>query len=269
MRNTTRRRTRESAPIAPPSEVREILDDLRRRYPDLFPDDDSEMRQTLHAIRRIERYPASVSGKGRPGRWNRDKLLEASSHLKAELWRRYRDRISLSTFINFCIPTLDYPDDIIKALESGRINRQEAAMLARLTAARLQASPAEASSTRRKILKGHLQAQGSQNSLRGRVREILGESAVVTTETMAIGVQKVDELLEVSPDDVRSTFFETIREIFYALRRINPEDLTDSHLEEMMTDADRLTNTLRKIEREIEQRTRPKPPLPGFTITSQ
>lgn len=116
------------------------------------------MRQALNAIRRLERYPAASSGRGRPGHWNRAALLEASQHLK---------------------------------------------------------------------------------------------SAVVTAETMAIGVRKVDELLEVSPDDVRSTFFETIREIFYALRQLDPEDLTDSHLEEMMADADRLTNTLRKIEREI------------------
>ena len=60
---------------------------------------------------------------------------------------------------------------------------------------------------------------------------MLGESGIVSSETLAVGIEKADSLLEVNPEDLRHLFFETMKELFYALREINPEDLDESDID--------------------------------------
>lgn len=50
-------------------------------------------------------------------------------------------RISVTSFIGQYLPLLQFPSYVTDALASGRINLQEAAQLARLTARRLGCSP--------------------------------------------------------------------------------------------------------------------------------
>ena len=262
------KRSRE-APIAPPSEVREILAELHGRHPLLFPSDEAELRQLLNAVRHFESRDEIISRKGRPGRWDRETLRQASNHVKAELERRY-NRLSIGTFVSFCLPTLDYPSDIVNALEAGEINRQEAALLARLTAERMQLSKKQAAAKRREVIRAHIDSDKSQNSLRDRVREILGESAVITSVTsvaeVMTAVDKVDQFLAVFPDDLRGPFFDGFKDVFIAMREFGPDDLTLADIEELMVGLDLISNTIHKIKREIERRNRPPQspsPAPG------
>ncbi len=73
---------------------------------------------------------------------------------------------------------LDFPDDVLAALDSNQINLFEAHQLARLSAARMKCSAHEAIALRKSVLQSHLMAQGAGSSLRIRVKEILGESDV-------------------------------------------------------------------------------------------
>ena len=201
----------------------------------------------MNAVRHIERRPAGDSKSGRPGHFPREKLLEVSRHLKATLVKNYQDRISLSTFIGFCLPILNYPPDVLDALENGEVTRLEAAQLARLVPDRLDVKPKKALAIRQEVLSNHLKMQGSQTQLRRRVAELVGDETIMTSENMAAAVSQVDDLLTVEEDDRRHLFYEQMKEFFYAMRDIRPEEIDDSTLEEILEASDQLMGVIHKI----------------------
>jgi len=188
-------------PLASPEAVQQVCQQLRERFPAFIPRSEKELIRFLYAVRHVERRPVTDTQRGRPGRWPREDLLKAASVLRGVLERETSGRVALSSFIGQFIPILSFPSDVTEALTSGDINLQEAAQLARLTSERLDCTPAQARSTRKEILQAHLKMRGSQNGLRARVKEILGETAEVSTAQMTQVVAKVDELLEIDPND--------------------------------------------------------------------
>jgi hypothetical protein len=207
----------------------------------------------MNAVRHIERHPTGHSKSVRPGHFPREKLLEVSRHLKAVLAKHYRERISLSTFIGFCLPILNYPPDVISALEKGEITRLEASQLARLTPERLDVKPKKALAIREEILSNHLKMRGSQTQLRRRVAELLGAETIVTSENMTAAVRQVDDLLTVAEDDRRHLFYEQMKEFFFAMRDIKPEEIDDQTLEEILEASDQLMGVIYKIRRTRKQ----------------
>lgn len=191
--------------------------------------------------------PTGFSKRGRPGHFPREKLLAVSLHLKAILAKQVQERISPSTFIGFCLPILNYPTDVIEALEKGEINRLEAAQIARLTPARLTVTPKKALAIRREALSNHLKMQGSQTQLRRRVAELLGDETLLTSENLAASVHQVDDMLMVEEDDRRHLFYEQMKEFFFAMRDIQPEEIDDPTLEEILAASDQLMGVLHKI----------------------
>ncbi|MCA1626295.1 MAG: hypothetical protein LC778_21400 [Acidobacteria bacterium] len=119
---------------------------------------------------------------------------------------------------------------------------------------RLDCTLAQARSTRREVLQAHLWMRGSQNQLRARVKEILGETIKVSSEGMAQAVAKVDELLEIDPADQRHFFYEEMKRLFYAMREVEPEDLDDEVIERFMAVADDMSNVLHSIDLKRRQR---------------
>lgn len=244
----TRRRPREFDPLATPEAVRRVCQTLRERMPNTIPSAEKNLVRFLFAIRHVERRPATDTKRGRPGRWPREKLLEAAAQLRGLLERETSGRVSLNSFIGQYIPILDYPPDVTTALSREEINLHEAAQLARLTPERLEITPAKARALRSEVLRAHQLARGSQNGLRVRVKELLGEVVTVSTEEMASVVQKVDELLEVDPSDKRHLFYEEMKRFFYAMREIQPGDIDDESLDRFMAAADQLSNVIYSIE---------------------
>jgi hypothetical protein len=244
----TRRRRREPAPLASPQAVRAVLQILRERMPDIIPTSEKHLARFLFAVRHVERYPATNTRRGRPSRWPRERLLEAATQLRGILEHETSGRVSVNSFIGQYIPILNYPPDVANALNREEINLHEAAQLARLTAERLAASPVKAEAMRKEVLRAHQIARGSQNSLRARVKEILGEVVVVSTQEMTNVVQKVDELLEIDPADKRHVFYEEMKRLFYAMREIQPENIDDESLDQFMAAADQLSNAIYNIE---------------------
>jgi hypothetical protein len=250
----TRRRHRTPDPLARPEAVRAVCEELRSRMPGVIPNSEKQLIRFLYAVRHVERRPATDTKRGRPSRWRREDLVSAASHLRAILGRETQGRISLNSFVGQYLLILDFPSDVQDALSDERVNLQEAAQLSRLTADRLESTPAKAKLIRDELLRAHLLTRGSQNSLRARVKEILGEVVTVTSQEMAGVVQKVDELLEVNPSDKRHLFYEEMKRFFYAMREIEPEDIDDESLDEFMTAADQLSNAIYKIELKRQQR---------------
>ena len=253
----TRRRLRRFDPLATPSRVRAICDRLREHCLKLIPQSDKKFLAMLSAVRHVECYPAADTREGRLSRWRRQYLLEVGRHLRAILERETSSRVSLSSFVGLYLRTLHFPTDLQSALECGDLNLQEARLLARLTPRRLALSTAKAEALRREILAAHLQAQGSQNSLRERVREILSESNVVSSETVAAAVETIEELLRVDPQDKRHLFYEQIKNLFYAMKEIKPEDVDEKSLTEFGKATDALVQMINAIQTRPKQKAKP------------
>jgi hypothetical protein len=212
----------------------------------------------LYAVRHVERRPATDTLRGRPPRWPREKLTEAATILRGILERETVGRVSVNSFVGQYLPLLQFPSDVSEALESGSVNLQEAAQLARVTPARLSCSPSDARKLREDILKSHIATQGSQTRLRHRIKEILGESAMqeVSSQNMATVIAQADELLEIDPQDSRHLFWEEMKRIFFAMREVRLEDLDAEMMEEFMTSIDHVSNVLFKIEKRRRERER-------------
>ena len=216
--------------------------------PDIIPASEKQLSRFLFAVRHVERRPATDTKRGRPSRWPREKLVEAAGLLRSILERETSSRVSLNSFLGQYLPILKFPSDVTDALSKGSINLHEATQLSRLTPERLDCTPAAAKASREEVLQAHLLAHGSQNSLRARVKEMLGEVVTVSSEQMASVVQKVDELLEINPSDKRHFFYEEMKRLFYAMREIRPEDIDDESLDQFMAAADQLSNAIHAIE---------------------
>lgn len=247
----TRRRTRKPDPLASPGAVRDVCVRLRKRIPDLIPSQERELIRFLYAVRHVERRPASDTKRGRPPRWPQERLIEAASQLRALLDRETSGRVSVSSFIGQYLPLLQFPSDVTEALSTGSINLSEAAQLVRLTPSRLGGSAAAARRLRQEVISAHLAVRGSQTRLRARVKELLGEAKAeeVSSGAMAQLLAKADELLEVDPSDSRHIFWEEMKRIFFAMREVEPEDLNDEVLADLMGAVDELSNVLVRIER--------------------
>lgn len=252
----TRRRDRKRDRLASVNAVREVCEHLRSRLPFSIVKSEKEMIRFLYAIGYIERKPATNTKRGRPGRWSREQLNQAASILRGILERETQGRVSVKSFISQYLQVLRFPADLADPLEAGQINLQEAIYLSRVSPARLGCNPEKAIRLRQEILKAHLSIQGSQTKLRIKVKDLLGESKEpeITTKAMAEAVEVVDKLLEVDPTDSRHLFWEQMKEIFFAMRDIKPEDLDDETLEEFTAAMDQTSSVLHKIKKRKRDR---------------
>lgn len=252
----TRRRTRRPGTLVTQASVQAILVQLRERLPDITPRSEKQLVAMLRAARHIERYPATDTKRGRPSPWRRVDLLQLSTVLREILDATTGGRLSLASFVDHYLRLLDLPADLLQGLESGEINLFEAEQLARISPGRLDITAAEAKKRRAEVLQAHLLARASGTRLRMRVRELLGEDlsgGAGARTTLA------DEDFDfVDPSDTTHLFYDEMRRLLTALKKVRPEDLTDDLLEEFLRASDGVWNVLSRIERRKPQPTRAK-----------
>jgi hypothetical protein len=234
--------------LANPAAVRGVLSELKLRCPSLSTLPDRKLRKLLLAVRHLETYPATDTKRGRPAKFKRALLDDARRQLKAILERETGDRISLQTYVGHYLPILDWPEDVVAALERGTLSRMEAAQVARITADRLGVKPREARAIRNEIISNHIRSGGSQTALREKVRESLGELTLVTSEKMTEAVERVDDLLRVDPSDRRHLLYEQMKDFFFALRDIQPDEIDDATLDTLVERADGLMEVIYAIQ---------------------
>jgi ribosomal protein L17 len=246
-----RRRQRKHDLLAHPEAVRSIFDSLRNLLPGVIPQSEKYLIKMLNAVRNVERRPTSDTKRGRPSRWKRSDLIQVASHLRFLLDRETQGRVSLNSFISLYIRILNFPPDVIEALEADKINLFEATQLSRLTAERLNVTPSKAKELRGEIIRAHTMAQGSEANLRARVIDQLREKTAqpVNKESGNLGLDVVDELIELDPYDTRHLFWEELRRIALALRQVTPEDIDDHILEDFLSASDQLSAVLARVER--------------------
>ena len=169
----TRRRNRQSDPLASPEAVTSIFSQLRSALPDIIPRRDKDLIRMLRAARHIQRYSASDTKRGRPSHWKREDLIKVTTSLSDILQRETSPHISLASFVDHYLRLLYFPIDVVAALSTGEINLFEASQLARVTAERIGTNSSQAKRTRADLLSTHLQTKESGPRLRRRINELL------------------------------------------------------------------------------------------------
>lgn len=248
----THRRPRRADLLASPQAVRSVFNQLRELLPALIPQSEKVLIRLLRAVRHVEKYPATDTKRGRPGRWKREDLLRVASNLRGILQRETSGRISIVTFIDHYIRVLDFPQDLIDSLEDGSINLFEAEQLMRLSSKRLHLTPGEARKKRAELLSTHLQARLSGERLRQRVNELLRSLRDGSEEDRAEMVD-IDHLEDFDPYDTSHLLWDEIRQLGFAFRNIRREDVTDEMLEELLRASGPLWAVLTKIQRQGEK----------------
>jgi hypothetical protein len=243
---TSRRRTRRKDPFASPEAVRRILDQLRRRCIKALPSTERQFVKMLESVRHYEKRPSVDETRGRPRRWPREDVVKVAEKLRDILAHKTESRISISSFVSMYLPILRYPADVTKALSEGDINIREAAYLAQLTPERLKCATREACQMRAEILNAHMLTEGSQESLRQRVKTVLGIPTEEKVRLGKSGMQRADELIKENPYDARHLFYEEIQQLIEAMRETGPEDLKGKRLVEFLRQISKLLNMLRR-----------------------
>ena len=112
----TRRRPRTPDPLASPPAVRSVIEQLRSSLPHLIPHTHQELVRLLRAARHAQRYPATETKRGRPGRWGRAELLKVAARLGEILDRETASRISFASFVDHYLRVPEFPADVLAAL---------------------------------------------------------------------------------------------------------------------------------------------------------
>ncbi len=226
-----------------------MLDVLRGQCPEIIPPEESQLVRMLESVRHYERRPPSGGGRGRPRRWPREDVAAVAKKLKTVLRQETAGRVSVSGFVSLYLPVVRYSSDITAALGGGEINIREAAYLARLSPERMGCSAREARRVRGEVINSHLLLNGSQNSLRMRVKAILGEVDGEGGDTGESGRQKADTLLRLNPHDARHLFYEEIQRLTDAMRQVEAKDVKDDTLKKFLRQTDKLFNMICRMRR--------------------
>lgn len=226
---------------------------MRAVLPDIIPSKDKELVRMLRAARHAQRYPATDTKRGRPGKWKREELLKVIVLLEDILDRETSSHISFASFVDHYLRLPDFPADVIEVLENGDINLFEAEQLSRMTAARLGVSPSQAKRRRFELLSSHLQTKASGERLRQRVNELLGASSAEAEEISDEMDTVLTDLEDFDPYDSTHLFWEQLKQLGFAFREIRRGDVTDEEIEELLKASEPILAILNRIQRRKEQ----------------
>lgn len=246
------RRQRRVDQLASPQAVRSILQQLRSELPEMIPLADNDLIKMLRAVRHVQKYRATDTRRGRPGRWSRETLLNVGTRLSEILSRETSSNISISSFVDHYLRILDFPSDVVDALALGYVNLFEAEQLARISPARINGDPAEAHRLRAELLATHRSARLSGERLRQRTAELLGAFSNETTAGPESGFES--DLEDFDPYDSTHLFWDQIKQLGFALRDIRSEDLRDEEIDELLRVSEPVLQVLSRIQRRKERK---------------
>jgi hypothetical protein len=117
-------------------------------------------------------------------------------------------------------------------------------------------APSKARELRGEIIKAHVTSQGSEAGLRSRVNNQLCEKTArpINREVGELGIDVVDNLIEIDPCDTRHLFWEELRRMASALQNVTPEDIDDKILDDFLSASDQLSTVLARVEKRRQQR---------------
>ena len=258
-----RRRQRTTDPLAAPTAVREVLAHLVEQLPEDLPDNEREIVRMLRAASHCERRGWARSLRGRPSRFDRNRLLRLWTALGDELARGTRSSVSPRTFTEHYLRLLTCPKDALDAIADGRINLFEALQLARITPKTTEMSPSGATKLRQRVLAAHVASQGSAKQLYERVNELLGKprtpqatpsgSAAYTRGLEGGGEDEIDAEIDAYLSDPGALFADQLRQVAIEMARIDPEQLSEAETSSLFDLLDQLYLRASKLARKTRE----------------
>lgn len=234
--------------------MRAIFISLRTALPDIIPAGDKDLVRMLRAARHVQRYPATDTKRGRPGRWRREDLLKVVGTLESILGRETSSHLSFSSFVDHYLRILSFPADVTEALAEGEINLSEASQLARITPERVNSTPAQAKRMRAELLSTHLQTKESGPRLRQRVNEFFRVPDAPADESQPSKSVEIDaDLEDFDPYDPTHLFWDQLKQLGFAFREIRREDVTDEEIEELLKASEPILAVISRIQRRKEK----------------
>lgn len=220
---------------------------LRSALPDFIPHEDKELVRLIRAAKHAQRYPATDTKRDRPGKWKREHLLRVAARLGDILDRETSSQIFFASFADHYLRLLDFPPDMVEALEKRHINLFEAEQLARVIIGRLGATPGGVKRTRAALLSSHLQTKASGSRLRQRVNDLLRVSPAESGETDTESAAEPEDLEDFDPYDSMHLFWEQLKQLGFAFREGRREDVTDEEIEELLKASEPVLAILSRI----------------------
>lgn len=77
---------------------------------------------------------------------------------------------------------------------------------------------------------------------------------MISSQTIASLVEKVDKLLETDPSDTRHLFWEEMERLFFAMREVEPDDIDEEILEQFLSMMSGVFNALIRIDKRRRER---------------
>ena len=215
---------------------------------------DEEFKKLLFAVQYAERYPAKESKSGRRKKFDDTFLFNSALKIKAVLQKETGGRISLLRFVSTYLPLLDYPSDLLAALDKFQINLEEARILARINPQNLgETVKRKPSEIRKELIASHIKRQGTQAELRNRVLEKLSinpkRQARQIAADLTQGDYAIDKMLEFNEFDTGHLLWEEIKGLVFLMREIDSSLLNDEITGEILNDLDALKLKLLKFRR--------------------
>jgi hypothetical protein len=178
--------------------------------------------------------------------------LKVAARLGDILERETSPHISQASFVYHYLRLLEFPSDVIEASEGGDINLFEASQLARIAPKGLTTSPSQTRRRRADLLSTHLQTKESGPRLRQRVNELLHDSA---NEAGAYEIAYSEQDLEhFDPYDPTHLFWDEIKQLGFALRDINREDVIDQEIDDLLKASEPILTILSRTQRRKEKK---------------
>jgi len=218
-------------------------------YPAGIPDE--EFKKYLFAVAHVLRYPAKDVQSGRKSKYSRDILLSQSIFLTEILAEETEGWLKLPFFITNCVPVLWYPSDVRQALDSKKINLEEARILSLINRKNLgEKSKRDPFHIRRELLESHIRRAGTQKELRERVNARLNKTSKVEAETVtrvAIALHhETDQLLRFNENDTEHLLWEDIKNLVFLARDVDVSQINEDAFTDLLDDLDKIQYKLSK-----------------------
>jgi hypothetical protein len=243
-----RRRKRRPDPLASVATIRAILDRVAARANPASPASHKEIIRMLRAASHCERVEWRSSRRGRRPHFSRAVLRTVWTLLGDELARETHSSVSARTFTEHYLRLLACPQDIIEAIQDGRINLFEALQLARIKPSTTGLSSSGAARLRSRALAAHITGQGSARQLYERVSSLLttkDDKARTSADRSATPDDAydgadVDAEVEAYIADPGALFADQLRQVSMALAQLDASSIGDDDVTAILDLLDQL-----------------------------
>jgi hypothetical protein len=270
MREPLPRRRKLGDPFAAPSKIKLLLDQLLQRLElKLSPHftvaemKSNDYQLLVQLLQKASHYIRTGDNTARVSKkFPKQLLLNVIEELEKLLAVQSQNRISFRTFTDNNLRVLDCPDDIKQWLELGKITLFEALQLKRLSSETIAASAAQAAVLRNDFMLRYHNEKWLAHRLRHEIDAHLGIRALPivpeiqpqqpTRPLIEQLPTSITQPLAIQPTENNSVFSEQIALMIELLQIIDPTEIPNDEMEQLLNNVDQVLLQLQHLSRKLE-----------------